>query len=235
VQASTQEVAESTVVLPPHGACAVPGSCSCREAKRARRRRRTSRDERDDDGAPVADQLLYGRALQDEALKAWKGQSQNVGAGQKAFFNRSKLVSAARSGRYAEKMGASSSRRETSGRSRDRSRGRMAKAHAVVRADRTVDSFYCATRRASRACPTRPTRRAVANASRAVPNASRAVANVAGRCECVASRCERVASSCKRGLPDQCPFKFECSRRETSLARRRIRRFSGLREGVPQS
>jgi len=46
----------------------------------------------------------FGRALQDEALKAWKGQPQNVAAGQKAFFNRSKMVSAARSGRYSEKM-----------------------------------------------------------------------------------------------------------------------------------
>jgi fructose-bisphosphate aldolase class I len=46
----------------------------------------------------------YGRALQDEALKAWKGQAANVGAAQKAFANRAKLVSAARSGRYSEKM-----------------------------------------------------------------------------------------------------------------------------------
>ena len=46
----------------------------------------------------------YGRALQDEALKAWRGQKQNVGAGQKAYSGRAKLVSAARSGRYSEKM-----------------------------------------------------------------------------------------------------------------------------------
>jgi fructose-bisphosphate aldolase class I len=46
----------------------------------------------------------YGRALQDEALKAWKGQSANVAAGQKAFLNRSRLNGAARAGRYSEKM-----------------------------------------------------------------------------------------------------------------------------------
>jgi fructose-bisphosphate aldolase class I len=46
----------------------------------------------------------YGRALQDEALKAWKGQTANVAAGQKAFFNRAKMNSAARTGRYSEKM-----------------------------------------------------------------------------------------------------------------------------------
>jgi len=46
----------------------------------------------------------YGRALQDEALKAWKGQAANVSAGQKAFYNRAKMNGAARSGRYSEKM-----------------------------------------------------------------------------------------------------------------------------------
>ena len=46
----------------------------------------------------------YGRALQDEALKAWKGQAANVAAGQKAFYNRAKMNSAARTGRYSEKM-----------------------------------------------------------------------------------------------------------------------------------
>jgi len=46
----------------------------------------------------------YGRALQDEALKAWKGDAKNVAAGQRAFFNRAKLNGAARSGKYSEKM-----------------------------------------------------------------------------------------------------------------------------------
>ena len=46
----------------------------------------------------------YGRALQDEALKAWKGEAKNVAAGQKAFAARAKLNSAARYGKYSEKM-----------------------------------------------------------------------------------------------------------------------------------
>ena len=46
----------------------------------------------------------YGRALQDEALKAWKGEKANVAAGQKAFAHRSKCVSAARYGKYSTKM-----------------------------------------------------------------------------------------------------------------------------------
>ncbi|MFN0242480.1 MAG: class I fructose-bisphosphate aldolase [Planctomycetota bacterium] len=46
----------------------------------------------------------YGRALQDEALKAWKGDAKNVGAGQKAFHARAKMNSAARTGKYSESM-----------------------------------------------------------------------------------------------------------------------------------
>lgn len=46
----------------------------------------------------------YGRALQDEALKAWRGERANVPAAQRAFLHRAKCVSAARSGRYSESM-----------------------------------------------------------------------------------------------------------------------------------
>lgn len=46
----------------------------------------------------------YGRALQAPALKAWKGESANVGAGQKAYYHRAKLNSAARSGSYTPDM-----------------------------------------------------------------------------------------------------------------------------------
>ncbi len=46
----------------------------------------------------------YGRALQDEALKAWKGDAKNVAAAQKAFITRAKLNGAARNGKYTEAM-----------------------------------------------------------------------------------------------------------------------------------
>ncbi|UCG86939.1 MAG: fructose-bisphosphate aldolase class I [Gemmatimonadota bacterium] len=46
----------------------------------------------------------YGRALQEEALKAWKGDSANVGTAQDAFLHRSRCVSAARYGEYTEAM-----------------------------------------------------------------------------------------------------------------------------------
>ena len=39
----------------------------------------------------------YGRALQDEALQAWAGKEENVEAAQKAFLERAKKVSEARS------------------------------------------------------------------------------------------------------------------------------------------
>ncbi len=48
-------------------------------------------------GAPWQLSFSYGRALQDEALKAWAGKEENIAAAQKAFLERSKKVSQARS------------------------------------------------------------------------------------------------------------------------------------------
>ncbi len=46
----------------------------------------------------------YGRALQDHALKAWKGSAANMAAAQKQFHHRAKCNSAARYGKYSEKV-----------------------------------------------------------------------------------------------------------------------------------
>ncbi|HZD41522.1 MAG TPA: class I fructose-bisphosphate aldolase [Terriglobales bacterium] len=46
----------------------------------------------------------YGRALQDEALKAWQGKDETLKAGQQAFYHRAKCDSAACLGRYSEAM-----------------------------------------------------------------------------------------------------------------------------------
>lgn len=46
----------------------------------------------------------YGRALQDESLKAWGGKPENFAAGQKAFLRRAKLNGLAQTGGYAAKM-----------------------------------------------------------------------------------------------------------------------------------
>jgi fructose-bisphosphate aldolase class I len=46
----------------------------------------------------------YGRALQDEALKAWGGKNENIKAGEQAFYHRAKCNSAAALGRYTTAM-----------------------------------------------------------------------------------------------------------------------------------
>jgi fructose-bisphosphate aldolase, class I len=46
----------------------------------------------------------YGRALQDEALKAWGGAAGNLAAGQREFIRRARLTSLAATGRYASEM-----------------------------------------------------------------------------------------------------------------------------------
>lgn len=46
----------------------------------------------------------YARALQDPALKAWKGQNANISAAQKIFYHRAKMNSAARNGKYTKEM-----------------------------------------------------------------------------------------------------------------------------------
>lgn len=50
-------------------------------------------------GSPWQLSYSYGRALQDEALTTWAGKDENVAAAQKAFLERSKKVSLARSGK----------------------------------------------------------------------------------------------------------------------------------------
>ena len=46
----------------------------------------------------------YGRALQAPALKAWGGKADSVEAGQRAYYHRAKMNSAARTGMYAPEM-----------------------------------------------------------------------------------------------------------------------------------
>ena len=46
----------------------------------------------------------YGRALQAPALKAWSGESANVGAGQAAYLHRARMNGLARSGSYSPDM-----------------------------------------------------------------------------------------------------------------------------------
>jgi len=55
-------------------------------------------------GIPWQLSCSYGRALQESALSAWAGKAANVAAGQKAYYHRAKLNSAARSGKYTKNM-----------------------------------------------------------------------------------------------------------------------------------
>jgi fructose-bisphosphate aldolase class I len=55
-------------------------------------------------GGPWELSFSYGRALQAPALKAWGGKPENVAAGQKAYYHRAKLNSAARYGKYTAAM-----------------------------------------------------------------------------------------------------------------------------------
>ena len=46
----------------------------------------------------------YARALQDPAIKAWKGEAANVAAAQKVFYHRAKMNSAARNASYTKQL-----------------------------------------------------------------------------------------------------------------------------------
>jgi fructose-bisphosphate aldolase, class I len=54
--------------------------------------------------APWKLSFSFGRALQDSALKTWKGEQQNVVEARRAFSHRAKLNSLAQSGLYNEEM-----------------------------------------------------------------------------------------------------------------------------------
>ena len=55
-------------------------------------------------GAPWQLSFSYGRALQETALKAWKGDAANIEAAKRAFYLRARLNGAARSGEYTLAM-----------------------------------------------------------------------------------------------------------------------------------
>jgi fructose-bisphosphate aldolase class I len=46
----------------------------------------------------------YARALQEDAMKIWQGQANNIHAAQTAFYKRAKLNSLAAKGEYTESM-----------------------------------------------------------------------------------------------------------------------------------
>ena len=101
-QASVDEVAQSTMrCLRRHVPAAVPGivflsggqdHLAATEHLNAINRVEGSR--------PWVLSFSYGRALQDEALRAWQGKDERLAAGQQAFYHRAKCDSAAALGHY---------------------------------------------------------------------------------------------------------------------------------------
>jgi len=103
-QASVQEVAERTVkCLLRNVPAAVPGvvflSGGQDDVTATAHLNAMNRLEHE---LPWALSFSYGRALQQSALAAWGGKSENYAAGQKAFYHRAKANSAASTGRWDE-------------------------------------------------------------------------------------------------------------------------------------
>lgn len=104
-QASVEEIAEITVsslsnTVPPSmpGVVFLSGGMSYLEATERLNAMNVMGDH------PWQLSFSYGRALQETALDAWRGDSANVPAGQAALYLRAKCNGAARDGRYTKEM-----------------------------------------------------------------------------------------------------------------------------------
>ena len=105
-QASVQEVALATLrCLRRHVPAAVPGIVFLSGGQdHLRATMHLSVINQLDGPKPWKLSFSYGRALQDEALKAWHGQNERLTAGQGAFYHRARCDSAATWGKYAAAM-----------------------------------------------------------------------------------------------------------------------------------
>lgn len=104
-QASVEEVARATMrclhrVVP----AAVPGVVFLSGGQSAERATEHLNAMNAMGGHPWEVSFSYARALQDPALKAWKGEAANVAAAQKIFHHRAKCNGAARYGKYSKQM-----------------------------------------------------------------------------------------------------------------------------------
>jgi fructose-bisphosphate aldolase class I len=104
-QASVQEVAERTIrCLKRTVPAAVPGIAFLSGGQSAERATEHLNAMNTMGPHPWEVGFSYARALQDPALKAWKGEPGNVTVAQKIFYHRAKCNSAARSGKYSKQM-----------------------------------------------------------------------------------------------------------------------------------
>jgi fructose-bisphosphate aldolase class I len=104
-QASVQEVAEATLrVLLRCVPAAVPGIAFLSGGQSAEVATAHLNAMSAMGPLPWALTFSYGRALQDPALAAWKGEASNVEAGQSALLHRTKCNSAATANEYSDEM-----------------------------------------------------------------------------------------------------------------------------------
>jgi fructose-bisphosphate aldolase class I len=105
-QASVDEVAVATLrCLRRHAPATVPGIVFLSGGQdQVAATMHLNAIKRLDEPKPWQLTFSYGRALQDEALRAWLGKNENLAAGQRAFFHRARCVSAAALGRYTPSM-----------------------------------------------------------------------------------------------------------------------------------
>ncbi|MGH7783060.1 MAG: class I fructose-bisphosphate aldolase [Candidatus Binatia bacterium] len=104
-QAGIDEVAERTIrVLKRAVPAAVPGIAFLSGGQSAERATEHLNAMNALGPHPWEVSFSYARALQDPAIKAWKGEPANVAAAQKIFYRRAKCNSAARTGSYTKQM-----------------------------------------------------------------------------------------------------------------------------------
>ena len=104
-QASVQEVAEATIrvlkrTVPP----AVPGIVFLSGGQTPAQATENLSAMNAIGGFPWQLSFSYGRALQEETLKAWLGKEENVPTAKKVFYRRAKLNSLARYGEYSPEL-----------------------------------------------------------------------------------------------------------------------------------
>jgi fructose-bisphosphate aldolase class I len=104
-QASVEEVAERTIrCLKRTVPAAVPGIAFLSGGQSAEKATEHLNAMNKMGPLPWEVSFSYARALQDPALKAWKGDAANVARAQQIFYHRAKCNSAARSGSYNKQM-----------------------------------------------------------------------------------------------------------------------------------
>ena len=104
-QAGVDEVAQRTIrVLKRTVPAAVPGIAFLSGGQSAERATEHLNAMNALGPQPWEVSFSYARALQDPAIKAWKGEPANVAAAQKIFYQRAKCNSAARNGSYTKQM-----------------------------------------------------------------------------------------------------------------------------------